>query len=701
MASIEEVKRLQAIAAVREAERKLELSTKVTKSNFAFQGRKGFQSRIGSPDENLKLTGEQLETMGREATIIAGSQTGAVIGVNLPLPPNMRALAGIAGAGIGGTLATFGFDFGGAVFEGQDLGDIDFGNLTATALSRGGEELFFEATGQGLVRGFDLAKDTLKTKFLMSTDNQKLAMDLLDRSGDGLSLGRATDSALLKFVDDSLRSTPATSKLFDTLDIANETAFRNLIDQEITHIAGQELSQLAPNRVGILAIDALKGGSTLLSSILGRHYTKLDDLVPHGLVQRSVEDKFAGGTKTLSELVPPVDTTKAVEFANGELNNSVTKRIAQTEEGKRVIDDLSSLKDNPRLSFSDAHKLRSDILALKRSVPLDAVNRDQAIRLIDKADGLVTEAMDSAVTQFGTPTAKRHLGLLNKEWKQNKETFNNEFIAKIFGNKTTPSKIGDWIFASDAPPERIQAVYKALDKAQGTSIQIARREKTASKGLGFSTPVEVVNADAIKRRLQGQYFRSRLTMDTDLVGNSDLFKILDNRSARDTFEAAIPDKEHQDVVLDLLKAVRISGGDTLTTGGRTIAGIQMTRAALAVGGAAVIGTGALAGGSAAPEGSGAEGGLGGAVLTLGTIVIGTRQLSKIFTNPKLVRKLVSAAKIPATSPTAGSVIARLSSEITQFLQGDLEQKNLRSEAHFFDPDSVPPLKESKTNIGRP
>lgn len=684
MATLEEVRRLESLARVRELERLAEGGPAVVEGPpdpidepiTQDPNQPQFQSRFpeGSfnvppafqipPSDSLKnLRDFTHSDIAKEVTIATSALAGAELGFKLPLPPQMKALAGIAGAGIGGTAAAFGVEFGGAATEGQSLADIEFGNLLGNSLKRGGEELLAEATGQQLMKGFRLGKDVLRRKIFTSTDDIKLSQELLERSGTGVSLGRATDNAMFRFLDDALRSSPATSTMFEKLDLANEKAFRELLDTEATHIAGQELRSLSPNRVGLFTIDAIKGGDHLFGKLMERHYNKIDELVPSGVI----EIPGAPGTLGLGDTsaatlkrVPPVDMGESIKFAKGELDDQVTKRISQSAEGQRVIDDLESLADNPRLTFAEAHKFRSDILALKRSIPLDAVNRSQALRTIATAETKVTAAMDEAVNLFGTPTAKRHLKLLQKEWKTSREIFNSKFVAKIFGKSDEASKVGDWAFSSDASPERIQSVYRALDKAVSTSKQGIRQ---GVKGAKVFTVKEAAQA---KKRLQGQYLRSRLATDTGEVGSADLFKVLDDVKAADQFKAAIPDAKHRGAITDLLKSMRTAQIQTLTTGGRTILGIQMTRAALLTGAAVTTG-GAFTGGANAPQGQGAEGGTAGAVMSLGGLVFGTRAIAKIMTNPALVRKLVSASKIVSTDPKAGSIIARLGSELNQFI----------------------------------
>lgn len=629
------------------------------------------------PSDSLKnLRDFTHSNVAKEVTIATSALAGAELGFKLPLPPQMKALAGIAGAGIGGTAAAFGVEFGGAATEGQSLADIEFGDLLGDSLKRGGEELLAEATGQQLMKGFRLGKDVLRRKIFTSTDDIKLSQELLERSGTGVSLGRATDNAMFRFLDDALRSSPATSTMFEKLDLANEKAFRELLDTEATHIAGQELRSLSPNRVGLFTIDAIKGGDHLFGKLMERHYNKIDELVPSGVIQDPAKPGALGlGDVRAQPLkrVPPVDMVDAIKFAKGELDDQVTKRISQSAEGQRVIDDLESLADNPRLTFAEAHKFRSDILALKRSIPLDAVNRSQALRTIATAETKVTAAMNEAVNLHGTPTAKRHLKLLQKEWKTSREIFNSKFVAKIFSKTDEASKVGDWAFSSDASPERIQSVYRAIDKAVSTSKGILARAKqgVATPAVKAAKAFGAKQADQAKKRLQGQYLRSRLATDTGEVGSADLFKVLDDVKAADQFKAAIPDASHRKAITDLLKSMRTAQVQTLTTGGRTILGIQMTRAALLTGAAVTTG-GAFTGGAAGPSAgvSGAEGGVGGAVMSLGGLIFGTRYLADIMTNPALVRKLVSASKILSTDPTAGSVIARLGSELNQFLVQD-------------------------------
>ena len=684
---LEEARRLESLARARELERLAAGGEPIvagppdplTAPLAEEPGVRQFQSRFpegsfaGGAPEFLKpaAPGEQKRNLrpffqsdlAKEATIATSATAGAQTGFNLPLPPNLKALAGIAGAGIGGTAAAFGFNFGGAVTEGQSLADIEFGDIAANSLKRGGEEALFEFAGQQLIKGFRIGKEALRKKVFTASDDQQLAQGLLDRAGTGLSLGRATDNAMFTFVDDALRSSPATSTMFENLELANEKAFRQLLNTESAQIAGQELRTLSPNRVGLFTIDAIKGGDSLFGKLMERHYRKLDDLVPSRLdLEAPRTGKFGEALVTGSRLVPPVDMKDSIKFATGQLDEQVTKRISQSAEGQRVLDDLADLSESSRLTFSEAHKFRSDILALKRSIPLDAVNRGQALRTIAVAEEKVSKAMDVAVQEFGTPTAKRHLKLLQKEWKTSREAFNNDFVAKVFAKGDEASKVGEWAFASDASPERITSIYKAIDKTISTSKQAVRQGIEGAKNL------TVRQAAQAKKRLQGQYLRSRLATDTSDVGSSDLFKILDDPKAFDQFQAAIPDKTHQKNITDLLKAVRAGQLDTLTTGGRTILGIHQTRGAITIGaGAAGAAAGGLAG---TPAGAGQEGALGGAAMSLGGLIFGTRALAKIMTDPAKVRQLTAASKVLSTDPRAGSIIARLGSELNHFLSED-------------------------------
>ena len=684
MATLEEARRLESLAEVRRLEQQVTTTAPVTAGPLTV---------TAAPEAETAVPGLATASSGRskpfreffksdiakEVTIASGAFAGAELGAKIPLPPNMKVLAGIAGAGIGGTAAAFGFSLGGAFTEGQSLADIEFGNIAAHAGKRGVEELLFEGGGQLFIKGGKLGIKALARKISGSSkDEQVLAQAVLDQKGTGLSLGRAADSSLFRFVDDALRSSPATSKMFEDLDLANEQAFRTLLNTEIAHLSGQELKSLSPNRIGLFAIDAIKGGDNLFSKLMERHYAKMDELVPSGVIK-------AEGAP-FGQLVDPVDMTDSITFAQKKLDNQLTKRISQSDEADAVLRDLEDLIENPRLSFSEAHKFRSDILALKRDLPLDlsAKGKSQAIALINSTEDIVTRAMNDAVDEFGTLTAKRHLNMLNKEWKNSKGIFNSEFVGAVLKKKDEASKVGEWMFASDGSPERIKGVYKAIDEAASNSKKVERRLEAAKgadtaelKELRKRNTLSVKEAAQVKKRLQGQYLRGRLTLDSADIGSSDIFKILTDSHALDQFKAAIPNVKHQDAIIDLLKAVRVADQKTLATGGRSILGITMTRLGIAsAGGVAAGGTVGAAGGS---SGEVAGGGLGGTILTLGGIVFSTRAVAKIFTNPRLVRELTGAAKLAVTSPRAGSVIARLGSEINQFLADDAAGKFLFEE----------------------
>lgn len=216
--------------------------------------------------------------------------------------------------------------------------------------------------------------------------------------------------------------------------------------------------------------DIIKKRDTEFQDIMSGGYAMLDDLVPARKIKKVVETSHP----KLVSLLPDINTTVTKNIDLGPVDYRKVKEIARELQGFEEIaglgEGVSALKvitskaDN--VSFSEAHKLRSDLLRVIRSK--DELIEGRVGELAKEMSKHVDTAMEDAAKVAGDDV----LGFwrsLSKQYEEGTKPFTNRLTRSIVNNDT--DLVVDELLKS-VDPTAIAAVRAALgDKKVWKQVQ--------------------------------------------------------------------------------------------------------------------------------------------------------------------------------------------------------------------------------------
>lgn len=295
------------------------------------------------------------------------------------------------------------------------------------------------------------------------------------------------------------------------------------------------------------------------------------------------------------------------EFARRTMKTAAARKgIGSTQAGDTLLKKVLQLDDV--ISFRQAQALRSALLDEKAAM---AITRDKALGLTKQFIGLTDNAMQRGTKEL-SPEALKAWRVANKFYRQGMETFNKKIIKNLTRNLAENPEVAVRKIFRPGASKQIRVVKNLVDKKTWYTLQTGYLE---------------------------QLIRETTQPDGSVLGTGFLRRL--NKMGEPTLKEMFNGRE--------LTAIRLIGqmGDVIQrpTGGSGGMLIQLMQ------GTAVINLGRMA--------------LGGAKFLpaeSAVVVIGPPVLSRMMVKPQFARWLSYGYKLPARSPEAAAIGARLVKE---------------------------------------
>ena len=216
-------------------------------------------------------------------------------------------------------------------------------------------------------------------------------------------------------------------------------------------------------------------------------------------------------------------------------------KIGYTKEAGDLISRLSNL--NTTLSFSDAHHLRSNIVAL-RNVLAEDIGTSRAEAIVNEATGKITQAMGKAMNEFGDKNTKQLYDKAKKMYREGSDTVNKKYLRKLFG-----------IMEEDDLQAVGKALYSANNAADIRKLKsvLKLREKLAPKGF---------ESNKILGEFQGAWlqeaFKESYVEGTDFFNPKVLERIFSNKKTNAVYKELFPEGPKRKLIEDFVKAAKTS-----------------------------------------------------------------------------------------------------------------------------------------------
>jgi hypothetical protein len=442
---------------------------------------------------------------------------------------------------------------------------------------------------------FKVAKEKLASKGLFTTkalpdvEIKRQVQTLLEEEGlGGLTRFQVKPTTTSGLVESIGRGGVAGKGTFTKLDEANTTALQNKRDKILNEFTPKIINDV---ETGKSYKEAIKDAQTGLSSAAGEAY---------GVIER------AG--KNISVDVSPIanDALTTLKEA-ADISKSGTPNIGLSDQVVTQLKNISDLKGN--ITFTQAHKLRSDLNSQLRDVQNEFGANSPVVAVLSKNIKAINQAMDLSASKLN-PKLKEAYKETSDFYRESITELFPESLAKL--NNKTVERVGDTIFATGNVTE-IEQMYKSLERAQTINPKL--------------------NVGEIKASLQKNYLSGLIGtegQETAVASLLSLNKNLQDKKFRRTFEAAIPDEQIRANIQTLVNAAKLSQTKPQNTFSLALASAQSqkTQGFLMAAMAGAAGTGGI--------------GLTEAALSAGGVLLTPLALAKFATSKSGVRELLKA-----------------------------------------------------------
>lgn len=442
---------------------------------------------------------------------------------------------------------------------------------------------------------FKVAKEKLPSLGLFATkatpevEIKRQVQALLEEEGlGGLTRFQVQPTATSGVVESVGRGGIAGKGTFAKLDEANTTALQKKRDKILNEFTPQIINDV---ETGKSYKEAIKDAQSGLSSAAEEAY---------GVIER------AG--KNVSVDVSPIANNALARLKEAaEISKSGTPNIALGDQVVTQLRNIADLKGN--ITFTQAHKLRSDLNAQLRDVQNEFGANSPLVAVLTQNIQAIEQAMDLSASKLN-PKLKEAYRETSNFYRESVTELFPESLAKL--NNKTVERVGDTIFATGNVTE-IQQMYKSLERAQTINPKL--------------------NVDEIKSSLQKNYLSGLIGaegQETAVASLLSLSKNLQNKKFRRTFETAIPDEKIRSNIETLVNAARLSQAKPQNTFSLAIASAtsQKVQGFLMAAMAGAAGTGGI--------------GLVQAALSAGGVLLTPLALAKFATSKNGVRQLLKA-----------------------------------------------------------
>lgn len=461
-------------------------------------------------------------------------------------------------------------------------------------------DLLGSTIGTGLAKGLEKLSPSAR-------EGAGTAQALLTAKGGSMSGAQAVQSPTVDLAESFARAGAGGKGQFVALDKRNLDAIEAIKGDLL-----QRITSAPPNdRVaGKLFHDAMRKGEGAHSVAASALYKDFEqraanvavDSAPIANLGRSIADQF-----------------KAV--AN----------VGKSEAGGRLIDQLANVPNT--LTFSDAHFLRSNLLATVRDLKISGTEL-KALATAQRAAKLVDEQMEAAAKGLPVDLFNEYRGI-SAFYRKGKEAFNNDLVQTLVSKE--PERVGEALFRSGNVSEIIQA--------RASLRQAELFDKS-------------VNAKDALNRLRAGYLNALLTSKSALSREGEttaanMMKELASARTSRQFNVMFSGEQHKAIDEFARTAFLVLNNKPAAFG--ILAPLLQ---------AAAIGDLAL-GASGSPVSTQSP------LKDVG-VIVSPYVLAKVLTNPKAVSVLVKGLKLPLAAVQVPAVITKLTGDMTKAMQESSE-----------------------------
>jgi hypothetical protein len=497
----------------------------------------------------------------------------------------------------------------------------------------GGEQALYEIGGQAVIKGLQQLAKPFRPTIEAST---KALGQEFQKFGGAFTIPQMAENNWIKTVGGLVEKSFTGSPFFKKAAERNRLALDAMGEDLATKVTGVVTKDLTDKQLGQLFLDTAGKGRVAHSSAANSLYKELDNLIGEreltntitrmqqtGLVDVAGNpiEKAVQDTVTVLKDNAPVDMRPMKKAAQGIIERMERTGAIGGKEAKEILNTVSTRPD--KMLFSDANVLRSDLLSVSREME-EKLGAGKAKKIAGDFASMSTEAMMKAAKDSGDPALLEAYQRANKFWAHGKEIFDNKFIGKLITqNRVNAEKIGESVFRDGNVTEILQA-KKAVRAA-------AKLDKD-------------VNADEVWRNMQSGYLNSLLAKSTDpgeeMVRHQALNRLfLDPKKSR-TLSAVFDAKQRNSIKAFQQIAKRIEQ--------RPESQLSMV---MQLSQAGTLG-GLMAFKVIDPT-------------TAATMTIGPAIISRMLTNPKTSKTLLSAMSVRRNTTLGQQLATKLIAEATQ------------------------------------
>lgn len=458
----------------------------------------------------------------------------------------------------------------------------------------------YEMLGQGIGKAGGAAVAKLAPT---QREGATLAQEMLTQRGGSLSGAQAVDSPTLNLLESIARSGAGGKGRFAALDVKNAAALQAMKDDLIKSISSAPVHD---RTAGKLFQEAISKG----------------DVAHHKAAQQlyAVFDRDVGTTAVDASKVSAYGKQLADEF-------KVIGNVGKTEAGGRLIDQLANVPE--RLTFADAHLLRSNLLTLSRDIKRSASPDTKAIATASGAIRRIEGAMEEAAQALPQNMFTRYQDI-SRFYRTGKEAFNNDVVTSLL--RANPERVGEELFKVGNVSEIIQA---------RASLRQAMAHEPS------------VNSKDVYGRLQAGYLNAKLTARgaTDKLGETtaqNLLKDLAEAKTDRQFQVMFT-ADQRNAISEFARTAYLALNNKPKNFGVLTSMIQ----AGAIGDLALTAAGSSIG-TRSPA-------------TDLAIIFGPAGLARVLTNPKAVNLMIQGLKLPE-SAVASPIAVKLVAEFARAVQ---------------------------------
>jgi hypothetical protein len=551
-------------------------------------------------------------------------------------------ISAIVGTGLGAAASVAGVEGAKSVMGRSDKTPLEIGKEAAV---RGAWEAGSEATGQLPVKGIQW----LFKARTISPKIRALEQEFEKHGGQLTSAQQTPESAAGGMMTGLAKaSIPSRILVISPFEETQKGALRDYRQSVADQLARYSLQELPAEARGAIVKDTLLGGKKVHHDMASELYATLDDEVAGPKVSMAPVVQRA---EKILEMLNKLKGVGKVESGGSTLEKLASFKRVNEQTGVTTYDDLS---------FMESHMLRSNLLAELRSLEASTKGA-RARKYIRETTDLLDQQMEQAAKDIG-PDALRAWRRADEFYRTGKKTFDNQFVAHLMSDKKTADAVGN-LLSEAGSVEEIRKVKTALGYAKRLST---------IRGAGL-------DVDKAWEALSQGWFRgivNKYTVGDELKATG----LLKEFSKQDTQEAfkAIFTPDQQKTIKQFVETAELTQRKLPAEGYGTVA-VQLTQAGVAI--SAI---------SAARLPTAGE---------LGIVFIAPWAFAKMLTHPKFGKMLAVGSKMPANSPLASGLAARLISEAARLEPPDGETRPAVSKKPNLSPASqlrVPPQRPQLT-----